>query len=121
VLTRELHLAELVTDHQLLDLWQGRRIDDRLDVVAITFVGRDAARARVRMHEQARALQLGEHVAHGGARHAEPVTVDQCLRPDRGRRRHVFLDDGPEDPLLANVQRAACASDASRQGLGPRG
>ena len=116
VLARKLDLAELVADHQLLDLGQRRRLDDRLDEPAIAGVGGDAAGGGVRVAEQARQLQLGEDVADGRAGHAEAIPVDERLAADRGRGGDVFLDDGPQDRLCAKVKWAAGATDATRQG-----
>ena len=116
MLARELHLAELVPDHQLLDLGQRRGIDDRLDEPAIARVGGDASRGRVRVVEEPGELELGEDVPDRRAGHAEPIPVDERLAPDRGRGGDVFLDDGPQDRLCAKVQWAAGATDATRQG-----
>ena len=46
----------------------------------------------------------------------EAVALDERLGADRGRGRDVFLDDGPEDRLSSEVQRAGGATYA-RQGL----
>ena len=117
MLAGELHLPELVADHQLLDLGQRRGVDDRLDVPAVAGVGRDAAGGGVRVVEEAGELELGEDVADRRAGHAEPIPIDERLAADRRRGGDVFLDDGPEDRLCAKVQRAAGATDSTRQGL----
>ena len=86
VLAGELHLAELVPDHELLDLRHERGIDDRFDVPAVALVGRDAAGRGVWVRQQARQLQLGEDVANGRARHAEARTAPRghgCPRESR--------------------------------------
>ena len=116
VLARELHLTELVADHELLHLGQRREVDDRFDVPAIAGVRRNPTRRRVRVVEEAGELELGEHVADGRAGHAEPVPIDERLTPDRRGGGDVFLDDGPEDRLCAEVQGADGATDPTRQG-----
>ena len=116
MLARELHLPELVADHQLLHLGQRRGVDDRLDVPAVPGIGRDAPGRGVGMAEEAGELQLREDVADRGAGHAEPVPVDERLAADRRGGGDVFLDDGPEDRLCAKVQRADGATDSTRQG-----
>ena len=116
LLARVLHLAELVPDHQLLDGRQGRVVGDRLDEVAVARVGRDATGRRVRVGQEAGRLEVGEDVAHGRARHAEAVALDERGRADGCRGVDVFLDDGPEDRLGARIQRAGGA-DASRHDL----
>ena len=115
VLAGELDLAELVADHQLLDRRQRHGLDDRLDVEAVAGVGRHAAGAGVRMGQQAGHLELGEDVADGRAGHAEAVALDERLAADRLCGRDVFLDDGPEDRLGAEVQGAEGAADPTRQ------
>ena len=68
----------------------GRTSDDRLDEVAIAGVGRDPARAGVRVGEQAVDLEVGEDVPDRGAGHAEAVARDERLGADRKRRsRHI--------------------------------
>ena len=71
------------------------------------------------MVQEAGELQLGKDVSNGRAGHAEPIPIDERLAPDRCRGGHVFLDDGPEDRLCAKVQRAAGATDPTRQGHSP--
>ena len=110
-----LHLAELVADHQLLDRGELAGVGDRFDEVAVAGIGRDAARARVGMGQQARALEVREDVPDGRARDAETVALDQRLGPDRGRGCHVFVDDGAQDRFGAAIQRADGAG-ASRHG-----
>ena len=119
VLARELDLAELVADHQLLDRRQRHRVDDRFDVEAVAGVGRHAARARVRVGQEAGGLELGEDAAHGRAGHAQAVALDQGLAADRLGGRDVFLDDGPKDRLRAEVQGAEGATIPTRQTRSP--
>ena len=116
MLAGELHLAELVADHELLDGGQRDGLGDRLDVEAVTGVGGNPPSRRVRVGQQAARLEVGEDVPNRSARYAQPVALDERLRPNRDRRRHVFLDDGPEDRFCAGVQRAAGAPKSSRQG-----
>ena len=120
VLAGELHLAELVADHQLLDRRQRDGLDDRLDVEAVAGVGRDPAGGGVRVGQQAVRLELGEDAADGRAGHAEAVALDERLAADRRGGRDVFLDDGPKDRLRAKVQGAEWAAWSTRQGLSPK-
>ena len=83
MLAGELHLAELVADHQLLDRRQRHGVDDRLDVEAVAGVRRHATGAGVRMGQQPGTLELGEDAAHGRAGHAEAVALDERLAADR--------------------------------------
>ena len=115
MLARELHLPELVPDHELLDLRQRGGVDDRLDVPAIAGVGWDPPGRGVGMVEEAGQLELGEDVADRCAGHAELVPVDERLAADWNGGGDVFLDDGPEDRLCANIHWAAGATDATRQ------
>ena len=117
MLVRELDLAELVADHQLFDGRERRSLDDRLDVVAVAVIGRNATGRGVRVGQQAFVLELGQHMSHRGAADAKAVPRDQCLRTDGHRARDVFLDDGPEDRLGSEVQRAR-GSCTTRQ-VGP--
>src|SRR5207249_4763788 len=117
VLAGELHLPKLVADHQLLDLGEGRSVDDRLDEPAIAGVCRDASGRRMRVVEEARQLELGEDVANRGAGHTEVVALDERLAADGRRGGDVFLNDGPENRLCAKVQWAAGATNSTRQGL----
>jgi hypothetical protein len=57
------------------------------------------------MGEQAEALELGELVADGRRRDAQPGPLDEILRPNRLAGRDVLLDDADQDlPLpLAEV------------------
>ena len=71
------------------------------------------------MGQQSGQLELGEDVANGRAGHAEPIALDERLAADRRGGGDVFLDDGPEDRLCAEVQRAGGAADATRQGRSP--
>ena len=106
LLARELDLAELVADHQLLDRRQRDGVRDRLHVQAVAAVGGHAAGAGMRMRRAAGRLQLGHDVAHGGRADAEAVLLDQRLAADRLCGRDVFLDDGPQDRRGARLQRA---------------
>ena len=115
VLACELHLPELVADHQLLDGRERHGIDDRLDVEAVAGVGRHATRRGMRVGQEAGALELGQDASDGRARHAEAVALDQRLRADGRRGGDIFLDDGPKDRLRAEVQGAGGAV-SSRQG-----
>ena len=104
LLARELDLAELVADHQLLDGGERDGVRDRLDVQAIATVGRHAARARVRMPEQLSHLQLGHDVADRGRADREAVLLDERRAADRLGGGDVFLDDGPQDGRGACLQ-----------------
>ena len=70
-------------------------------VEAVALIGRNATRRRVRMHEQAEPLQLGERRADRRRRDAQPGALDEVLRADRLARGDVLLDDDPEDLTLA--------------------
>ena len=48
-----------------------------------------------------------------------PVALDERLAADRLGGRDVFLDDGPEDRLRAEVQGADGAADSTRQARSP--
>ena len=71
-----------------------------VDVEPVARLGRHAARRGVRMGQQADPLELGQLVADGRRRHAEPGALDERLRADRLPGRHVLLDDEPEDVAL---------------------
>ena len=58
-------------------------------------------------------------VLREGAIKQGTVTLDERLAADRLCRCDVFLDDGPEDRLAAEVQRAEWAADSSRQTRSP--
>ena len=118
VLAGELHLAELVPDHQLLDGRQRHGIDDRFDVEAVPGIGRHASGRGVRVGQQTGRLELGEDAADGRTGHAEAVALHERLRSDRRGGRDIFLDDGPKDRLCAKVQGADGAA-SSRQGRSP--
>ena len=79
MLAGELHLAELVADHQLLDGRQRHGIDDRFDVEAIPGIGGHAARRRCAGASVAGRLELGQDVAHGRAGHAEAIALNERL------------------------------------------
>jgi hypothetical protein len=119
VLARVLHLTELVADHQLLDRRERDAVDDRLDVVAVAALGGDPPGRRVRVRQEAGALELREHGAHGRAGHAEAIALDERLAADRCGGGDVFLDDGPKDRLGAKVQEAAQLTRSSRHGASP--
>ena len=110
MLARELDLAELVADHQLLDGWERHGVDDRFDVEAVAGIRRHAPGARVRVGQETGGLELGEDVADGRAGHAEAIALDERLAADRLGGRDVFLDDGPKDRLGAEVQGAEGAT-----------
>ena len=61
----QLHLAELVADHELVGAVEGRLAHQRLDVDPIAQVRRDASGAGVRVAQQAQRLELGHGAAHG--------------------------------------------------------
>ena len=76
---RVLHLSELVADHELLD---GRERDvagEALDVEAIAGVGRHAARRRVRVHEEALGLELGEDRPDRGGADPQAMALHERL------------------------------------------
>jgi len=116
VLARQLDLAELVPDHQLLDGGQRDGLGDRFHVEAVARIGRDATGGGVRVRQEAVGLELGEDAPDGGARDAQAIALDECLAADRRRGRDVFLDDGPKDRLHAKVQGAEWATIPTRQG-----
>jgi hypothetical protein len=99
LLARELHLAELVADHQPIDWRQAEARRQRLDVQPVAGIGRDATGAGMRVGQIAGVLELGQNVAHGRRRHAEAIAVDQGLAADRLGGGHVFVNDGPQDRL----------------------
>ena len=74
VLARELDLAELVADHQLLDRGQRCVVDHRLDVVAVARLGGDAALRSCAGASAGRHLQLGRRGGDG------PVALDTPIR-----------------------------------------
>ena len=121
VLAGELHLAELVADHQLLDRRAAARRprSTRRRSGSPASVGTRPAR-RVRVGQQAVGLELGEDVADGGAGHAEAVALDERLAADRRRGGDVFLDDGPKDRLRAKVQGAEWAAMRRAKGRSPK-
>ena len=119
VLAGELHLPELVADHQLLDRGERDRVRDGLDVEAIALVGGDPARGGVRVGQKAGGLELGEDAADGRAGHTEVIALDERLAADRRGGRDVFLDDGPKDRLGAEVQRAGGVASATSQRCAP--
>ena len=119
VLARELDLAELVADHQLLDRRQRHGVDDRFDVEAVAGVRGHAPGTGVRVGQQPGRFELREDASNGRAGHAEAVALDERLAADRLSGRDVFLDDGPKDRLRAEVQGAEWASVSTRQARSP--
>ena len=109
----ELHLPELVADHELLD---GRERDiarQALDVEAVAGIRRNAARRRVRVGQEALRLQLREDGPYRGGADLELIALHERLRSDRCRAGDVFLDDGAQDRLGSLIQRAGAASNSS--------
>ena len=85
----------------------GRGIHPRehlLGVEAVAGARRDAPGGGVRMGEEPERLELGELVANGGGREAEPGALDERLRADGLARRDVLLHDPPQDVALAFAQ-----------------
>ena len=117
MLAGELDLPELVADHQLLDGRQRHGIHDGFDVVAVALVGGDATRGGMRMRQQSGGFKLGQDAADRGARDTQAVSLDERLRADGHRGGDVFLDDGPQDRLCAEVQGAEGANATRQSGL----
>ncbi len=85
----------------------GPRIDPSEHLLGVHVVAgarRDAPGRRVRMGEEPERLQLGELVANGRRREAEPGALDERLRADGLARRHVLLHHPPQDVALAFAQ-----------------
>ena len=76
-------------------------LEQTVGVVPVAAFGRHAARRRVRVRKQAEGLELGEDIADRGRRERQPGTFDEVLRADRLTRRHVALDDPPQQFFLA--------------------
>ena len=119
VLTRELDLAELVADHQLLDRRQRYGVDDRLHVEAVAGVRGHAPGTCVRVGQQPGGFELREDASNGRTGHAEAIALDERLAADRLCGRDVFLDDGPKDRLRAEVQGAEWSTVSTRQARSP--
>ena len=92
VFARELHLPELVADHQLLDRGERDRVRDGLHVEAVALVGRDPARGGVRMGQETGGFELGEDAPDGRAGHTEVIALDERQAADAVAQRVVDLD-----------------------------
>ena len=75
-------------------------------VEAVALLGRNAARRRVRMGEQASRFELRELVAHGRRRHAQLAALHEVPRADGLAGRYVLLDHEREQ--LALSSRESC-------------
>src|SRR5262249_40609556 len=76
-------------------------------------VGRDAARAGVRLGDVALLLQHGHVVADRGRRHVQVVPVHQGPGADRLHRGDIVLDDGAQDRKLSVVEHVPPPSTQS--------
>ena len=100
VVAGQLHLAELVTDHEPVGRVELGLAHEGLDVQPIPEVRGDAPGAGVRVAEQAQRLELRHGAADGGRRDAEAVAGDERLRSDGDGGEHVVLDDGAQHRTL---------------------
>src|SRR5207249_11606005 len=96
-----LRLLELVAHGDLLRGEDRRPRHEALDEVAVAEVRRDASGRGVRVHQEAKLLECGELVPHGGGRDAEAVATDERRRSDRLRRRDVLADHRAQQLALA--------------------
>ena len=86
---------------ELRDEW----LQEKLDAVPVRLVRRDAARGDVGTADEARLLQRGHLVAHGGGAERQTAASKQRLRAYGGSRCHVLPHDKLEEGLLARRQR----------------
>src|SRR5439155_20322937 len=76
-------------------------LDELLRVQPVAALGRQPSCRRVRMRQEAERLELGELTAHGRRGHAQLAALDETLGADRLARRHVLLDDTPQNLPLS--------------------
>src|SRR5262249_46410482 len=93
----------------------GQRLDvvQPVDELAIPLLRGHPARAGVRLGDVTLRLQDRHVVAHGGAGHAEVVTLDERLRTDRLLGRDKVGDDGAqylETTVVGATQLFTCPS-----------
>ena len=94
-------LVELVADRLLGVVGQVLFLHQRLDVVAVTGVGRHAARRRVRLGDVPLFLERGHVVAHSGRGDTQLVPLDERVRADRLGRPDVLVDYVLEEPAAS--------------------
>src|SRR5581483_8835084 len=97
-----LNLRPGVADAELERLAARLRTREQLvDVDAVAGLRRHAPGGRVRVREEAEALELRELVPDRGRRDGERRALDERLRAERLPGRDVLLDEEPEDVALA--------------------
>src|SRR5438874_1193045 len=88
---------QLFSQRAPLALTERPRRADLVDEEAVAAIGRNAARAGVRLNEVAELFEARHLVADGRRRHVEPRALNEVARTDRFARADVLAHDGAKD------------------------
>ncbi len=116
-IARQLHLAELVPDHEPIGRVELRLAHQRFDVQPIPEVGRHPSGTGVRVAEQPERLELRHRASDRRRRDAQSIARHERLGPDGHGGEDVVLDDSAQHRSLAIGQldgRAAAAGAFAR-------